>query len=289
MATTSTSAASEGQREGENTSATTMEKLFKDLGSSLTQSLTKKMSEDFEASMASMNDKVERNAEDIRKIEQTIQRLERNSIESEKRLEDKMHRLMGQGEQRLSTSISGYGEDSPFAAELEVTKRKEEATNRDQYEVARRTLRLWPVNDTDESRTKDKAPHFIREKLWVDAADCRDVDVIRVRRTKQARKASIQHEVAVVFLDKHIRDVVALHGKNLSCFTDDRGFPTVGMRINYPSHLGRVFRDLDWYGREMRQRHGSGTRRNVKFSDDELTLYVNVCLPGADLLAQNTA
>ena len=219
--------------------------------------------------MASVNTKVDRNAENIDKIQHTIQRLERNSIESEKRLEEKMVRFFEKADtQRLSTSSSGYGEDSPFAAELEVTKRKEDALHKEQYDLARRTLRLWPINDEDENRVRDEALRFLRQKLKVDRDDCRDVDVMRVRKTKQARKASIQHEVAVVFLDKHVRDVVASHGRNLACFTNEDGSPAAGMRLEYPSHLGRMFRDLDWYGREMRQKHGPGTRRNIKFNDD---------------------
>lgn len=93
----------------------------------------------------------------------------------------------------------------------------------------------------------------------------------------QARKASVQNEVVVVFLDKHVRDVVAAHGKNLSAYTDEKGWPTAGMRLEYPSHLGRSF--LDWYGREMKMRHGPGTRRNVKFNDDDRSLYIDICLP----------
>ena len=45
------------------------------------------------------------------------------------------------------------------------------------------------------------------------------------------------------------------------------------------SSLGKVFTDLDWYGREMRVKHGPGTRRNIKFDDAEETMYVDVCLP----------
>ena len=103
-----------------------------------------------------------------------------------------------------------------------------------------------------------------------------------MRKTKQARNASIKNEVAVVFLDKHVRDVVASHGKNLSSYTDSNGLPTAGMRLEYPSYLGRIFRDLDWYGREMRRRHGPGTKRNIKFQDDENTMYIDVCLPAGD-------
>ena len=105
---------------------------------------------------------------------------------------------------------------------------------------------------------------------------------IRVRRTRPVRKSSVRFEVAVMFLDKHVRDVVASHAKNLSRFTDNEGWPTAGLRLEYPSLLGKSFRDFDWYGREMRQRHGKGTRRNKKFNDDDEVLYIDICLPGED-------
>ena len=32
----------------------------------------------------------------------------------------------------------------------------------------------------------------------------------------------------------------------------------------------------------MRVRHGPGTRRNIKFNDDDQTPYIDVCLPDED-------
>ena len=113
----------------------------------------------------------------------------------------------------------------------------------------------------------------------MDNQDCRDVDLVRVRRAKQTRKSAVQYEVAVVFIDKHVRDLVASHRRNLAVFTDEKGLPTAGLRLEYPSVLGKVFRDLDWYGREMRSKHSKGTRRNIKFDDTEETMYIYIRLP----------
>ena len=100
-----------------------------------------------------------------------------------------------------------------------------------------------------------------------------------MRRTRQPRKSSVNFEVAVVFIDKHVRDLVASNGKNLSDYKNEEGWPTARLRLEYPSSLGKVFRDLDWYGREMQVKHGPGTRRNIKFNDAEETMYIDVCLP----------
>ena len=76
-----------------------------------------------------------------------------------------------------------------------------------------------------------------------------------------------------------MRDLVASNSRNQSKYKDRDGWPTAGLRLEYPSALGKVFRDLDWYWREMRVKHGLGTRINIKFDDAEETMYIDVCLP----------
>ena len=256
-----------------------MEKLFKDLG----ESLTKKMSDDLRITMDNVNEKIGMNTKNIEIIHDTIRRIERRNEEAEKRLESKIDQL-SRSERGSTSSAMSTGDDSPFpsCSENDMQTRIDTDGRNEQYNLARRTLRLWPVDGVTEELIMTETLRFIRQKLKVDTADCRDVDVIRARRTRQPRRAPTQHEVAVVFLDKHVRDVVASHGKNLACFTDEKGASTAGVRLEYPGFLGRDFRDLDWYGREMRQRHGKGTRRNIKFNDDDNTLYLDICLPGDD-------
>ena len=129
--------ATEPTSDAQPESTKTMEKLFKDLGTSLTASLTKKLSEDFKASMSTIGGKVEKNAENIEKIQETIQRLERNSVESERRLEERIEKITdgGREQPRISTSSSGYGEDSPFALDLEATGKREEKLHEEQYRM----------------------------------------------------------------------------------------------------------------------------------------------------------
>ena len=51
------------------------------------------------------------------------------------------------------------------------------------------------------------------------------------------------------------------------------------MRIDYPAFLGPVFRDLEWYGAHLRRIHGNGTKRNIKFDEEYLSLYMDVLVP----------
>ena len=91
--------------------------------------------------MATVSEKVDKNADNIEKIQHTIKRLEWTSIETEKRLEEQIGRIATK-EPRMSTSSSRYGDESPFAAELEVSRRREDSVHAEQYEVARKTANM---------------------------------------------------------------------------------------------------------------------------------------------------
>ena len=54
------------------------------------------------------------------------------------------------------------------------------------------------------------------------------------------------------------------------------------MRLDYPAFLGGTFRNLEWYGAHLRKEHGMGTRRNIRFDEENLSLYMDVLLPGAE-------
>lgn len=116
--------------------------------------------------------------------------------------------------------------------------------------------------------------------MMVSTDDVPDSALTGIRRVKAARRSSVAFEVVFIFADKVDRDLAMSHGKNLADYTNEDGRPTAGTRFEYPSHLGKDFRCLDWYGGEMRRRHGKGTRRNFKFDDEEESIYLDICLPG---------
>ena len=108
---------------------------------------------------------------------------------------------------------------------------------------------MWPVPGNDEELMSETI-HFITTKLRVTRDDCCLSDITRVRRTWAPKKSSMNHEVSVVFNTKVTRDTVSAHGKNLTIYKTEEGWPTAGLRIEYPSHLAQDFRHLDWYGTE---------------------------------------
>ena len=149
---------------------------------------------------------------------------------------------------------------------------------REKYEAARKMIRLWPVNGKTETELRSEALRFIRQKLRVCNISCTDQQILNVRRTKQARHSNISHEVIVFFTDKYARDQVVSNAKHLAEYRLQDGRPTAGMRMNYPDHLTKDFRVLEWYGAEL-NRHFPGTKRNIKFDDDSEGLRMDVRVP----------
>ena len=256
---------------------------FEDLGKSLSSSLTASLTKDFTEAMGVVGERVKSNAENISKIQLTIKRIEEDTSMNGKALEKKLERLESVVlASRLSDSRSRVGSQSGPDLRVDLDIRADNIDNSGRYSTARRALRLWPVPGEGEDELRSEAVRFIRDKMRVPNKEVEDDKIVLVRRTKQARRSSANHEVLVIFSDKFARDVVMTHSKNLAPFNSPESGPTAGTRFEYPPHLGNDFRTLNWYGSEMRKRHGLGTRRNVKFDDEDESIFLDICLPGED-------
>ena len=66
----------------------------------------------------------------------------------------------------------------------------------------------------------------------------------------------------------------------LSCKVDREGRPTAGIRLEVPPELGDTFWLLSCFGTRLRARHGTGTKRHIKFDDYNGSMFTNVKLPG---------
>ena len=108
---------------------------------------------------------------------------------------------------------------------------------RDKYEAARKMLRIWPVRGKEDDKLKAETLRFIRQKLQLLASACEDDQIVRVRRTRQPKKTTVNNEVIVIFADKYARDQVFLGAKHLAQFRLPCGKPSAGLRMNYPDHL----------------------------------------------------
>lgn len=211
----------------------------------------------FKKYVGDVEKKVDQNTQNIHEMKQAIGRLERLSTGS---LSEE------------TTSASG----SLVRVQTERYCPKE--IKRHKYELARRTLRLWPVNGENDLQLMEGSLKFIYETLLVEEKELGSDRVERARRVRSARARGgpVRDEVAVTFVDASTRDFVISHAKNLS--GDSGG--SVGIRLEHPDFLGEDFRVLAKFGARMRQRNGEGFKRNIKFNDDEMTLYMDIRLPG---------
>lgn len=62
----------------------------------------------------------------------------------------------------------------------------------------------------------------------------------------------------------------------LAACIDGAGHPTAGIRLEIPDELMDTFRLLSRFGTRLRARHGEGTKRHIKFDDQEAGLYMNI-------------
>ena len=147
-----------------------------------------------------------------------------------------------------------------------------------EYNRARRSLRMWPIDGVT------------REEMWRDVKDFLQVKLALLDITSQAIQSierpeipsgvAAKREVVVTFTHISTRDSVVGASARLAQYIDDNRKPTAGIRMEIPRRLRAAFASLYKYGQQLRSRHGEGTRKHVKFEDNNRTLYLNVKLPG---------
>ena len=150
-----------------------------------------------------------------------------------------------------------------------------------EYEMARKSIRLWPVRGATDEEMWGSVEDFLHDTLAIPLADISENDIEDVTRVVNPMPG-IKDEVIVLFSSAKVRDDVMAKSSNLAGCVDAVGKPTAGTRIEVPPALRDTFRILHKFGRGIRARHGPGTRRHIKFDDHERTLYANVKLPGDD-------
>ena len=102
-------------------------------------------------------------------------------------------------------------------------------------------------------------------------------EVIRVRSSPQS---SVYLEALVTFHDNQDRDFIFSKARNLSEYRGEDGAPTAGIRLDIPPYLLPTFKLLNEHGFDIRNASGPDTKRYIKFDDHNLSLYLEVRLPG---------
>ena len=132
------------------------------------------------------------------------------------------------------------------------------------YDLARRSLRLWPVSKEGDIVTRTR--EFLVNELLLDQQYAvgltfvvkRTAGISRVRDKDQA-PTRVRDEVLVTFETVRERDEVRSHARNL----EKKGR---GLRLEIPEHLWPSFRVLQDLGYELKQKNAA-LRRNVLFDD----------------------
>ena len=141
------------------------------------------------------------------------------------------------------------------------------------YDLARRSLRLWPVSR--EGDLTERTVEFLVNELRLDQQHAAGLklEVKRAgaptgRGTDQTRSSTVRDEVLVRFETPRERDDVRSFAKNL----ERRGR---GLRLEIPNHLWPNFRVLQQLGYELKLKNPA-LRRNVLFDDVNKDLKMDV-------------
>ena len=159
----------------------------------------------------------------------------------------------------------------PFRGQVDRSPHEspERGGNDRAYELARRSLRLWPVSREGDISTRTR--EFLVSELLLDQQYVVDLH-FAVKRTagqprgrdKDQSNPRVKDEVLVVFDTARERDEVRAHARNL----EKKGR---GLRLEIPDHLWPSFRVLQDLGYELKQKNPA-LRRNVLFDDSRRDL-----------------
>ena len=100
------------------------------------------------------------------------------------------------------------------------------------YILARRSIRLWPVVGVDEEELWEGVGEFIHKVLMVDTKEIGQDDIESIRWSSDLAPPGVEdrREVVVTFFDKWKRDTVVANSSNLSGRINPAGRPTAAMR-----------------------------------------------------------
>ena len=152
--------------------------------------------------------------------------------------------------------------------ELEMHDPPSIADKESKYWAARKTLRLWPVIGDD---LQNAVLGFLTDKLKCPQGRVLPDD-FSARRIYSRPDYDAQDQVLVVFSSTRLRDEIKSLGRNL----DGKDRKT-GIQLEPPDHLRSHYQTFQRLAFEMKKKH-KGLRRNVKFSDADLSLVMDVKL-----------
>ena len=153
----------------------------------------------------------------------------------------------------------------------------------DAFLKARRSVRLWPVKPINGS-LEQGVKAFCTDVLKILPEDWQH---IRFRSTTAAvpmRRSQVTDEVICECDSSEQRDLIQSHARNLADYDGK-----AGVRMEVPDFLRGVFRLLQSHFLVLRKKHGHETKKAIKFSDEDRSLYMDIKLPASDTWHSVTA
>ena len=149
----------------------------------------------------------------------------------------------------------------------------------DAYDLARRSLRLWPVSREGDIQARTR--EFLVNELHIDQQYVVELCFTVKRSARPARggdkdqaASKVRDEVLVTLENTRERDEVRSHARNL----EKKGR---GLRLEIPDHLWPSFRVLQDLGYELKQKNAL-LRRNVLFDDASRDLRLDFSIDASE-------
>ena len=230
----------------------------------LTKLATKEQVEGIRSSVAANADGVKRNKEDIADIKSAINRIE-DRIRGPVPTNSRSDPSTGQGVQPVAGT---------YAAAAGRPKRPNEREE-NAFDVARRSIRIWPIDGKNKEEMMRNVDAFFREALGANpGSDTYGVESIE--RARSAPRGRAYLETIVTFVDKHARDDIFARGPMLADYRDNEGKPTCGLRLHIPGFLMSTFKVLENFAFHLRKKHNGELTRYIKFDEYDRTLFLQV-------------
>ena len=149
------------------------------------------------------------------------------------------------------------------------------------FEKSRRSLRIWPIKGEDADELDASFKDFAVEALMIPDTVVRKTALAEIIRVRSSPKNAVYMEALVTFKDQMERDFYFAKAKHLAPYRDESGAPTAGIRMDIPEYFSATFTSLNNHGYEIKKANGPDTKRYVKYDEENLSLYLEVRLPGA--------
>ena len=218
----------------------------------------------------------EANENKINEIGSAVSAIQMEMETDRREFDARVMRLMGSTPSGSGGYAAAAGNGISFSRGRNIAPEitREERREREQFERARRSIRIWPIKGVTEGEMMDSLRGFFSEALELGGGG--DYGVATITRARSAPRGRAYLEVIVEFTDKYARDDVFGRGGRLEEHKDEDGRATCGLRLHIPAHLMNAFKALEAYGFDLKRTHKDAIKKYIKFDEQERTLFLQV-------------